>query len=96
MNKKQLLKKVKSEKDFSKWKHDWFLSVPKCKDFRCVHEIMSCGIGRICGACSIYETFRKGYWETVCDSVDCIDCMKRYNCKKTDKEKEHPKKQVRK
>ncbi len=93
MNKEQLLKTVRTEKDFSKWKQDWFLSVPKCKDFRCIHELMSCGIVFICGDCSIFETFRKGYWGCVCDFVCCMDCMRRFECKMTDEYKEHPKKE---
>lgn len=86
-----LLKKVNTEEKFEKWKEEWKEKVPKCKDFRCVHEMMSCGIYIICGDCSIFRTFQGGLWEAVCENVDCIDCMKRYKCKKTDKEKEHPK-----
>ena len=85
-----LLKTVKTEKDFNVWKKQWYNTIPRCKDFRCIHELSSCGINYVCGDCSIWDTFKKGLWDGVCDNVNCVDCMRRHGCDKTDKEKIYP------
>ena len=90
--KKEFIKKINTKTKFEKWKEEWKEKVPKCKDFRCIHEMMSCGITVICGDCSIFRTFQNGLWYIICDGVNCIDCVERYECKETDKNKEHPKK----
>lgn len=92
----RLLKKIKTEKDFEKWKEEWKEKVPMCKDFRCVHELDSCGIYIMCGDCSIFRTFKNGLWGWICDNADCIDCVRRYKCRKTDNGKEHHKRRVKK
>ena len=73
-------------KDFKKWKEDWYNKVTKCSSFICCHELDSCGIERLCGNCSIYETWlrNKDIYEE-CEDVSCIDCMLRYQCKRVRK-----------
>lgn len=68
--------------EFSQWKRNWYDKVPQCRDFSCVHELMSCGIGILCGDCSIYETYVRHENLQECITVSCNDCMKKYNCKK--------------
>ena len=90
--KQELLGKINSRVKFERWKKEWYETVPKCKDFTCVHDLMSCGISIICGDCSIYETFKRGNWYYVCQTVSCMDCTKRYTCKRA--QKFNPKQQI--
>ncbi len=74
----------KTERDlYEKWKQSWYDAVPKCKDFICSHELMSCGIDTLCGYCTIYETWRKNKPNAyICTTIDCMDCEMKYECKK--------------
>ena len=50
------MQKGMTEEEFKNWKKDWYKRVPKCENFVCCHELMSCGIKIFCGDCSIYDT----------------------------------------
>jgi hypothetical protein len=65
--------------EFEKWKEDWYKRVPKCKDFSCCHELMSCGIKIFCGDCSIYDTYAREKDHKECTIVGCDDCMMKYD-----------------
>lgn len=69
------------EEEFKDWKKDWYNSVPKCENFVCCHELMSCGIKIFCGDCSIYGTYIKDRDPIECTTVGCNDCLTKYSCK---------------
>lgn len=69
-----------TEAEFEKWKKDWFKTVPKCDDFACCHELMSCGIYVACGSCSLHRTMAAGVADRICEDVDCSNCCD-YECK---------------
>ncbi len=69
-----------TESEFNEWKKDWYQRIPKCEEFLCCHELMSCGIKILCGDCSIYETYRKASNLKECITVGCNDCMLKYKC----------------
>jgi len=71
---------VGTEEDFEKWKEFWFDTVPKCRDFVCSHDLMSCGIGHACGECSLYETMQRGDACNICTDVGCADCCRKNDC----------------
>lgn len=79
------IKSKMTKEEFSQWKKDWFIRIPQCKDFSCVHELMSCGINILCGDCSIYGTYIGQSKPRECTTVSCIDCMKKYECQKLKK-----------
>jgi len=70
-----------TELEFKEWKDDWYKRVPKCKDFICCHELMSCGIKIFCGDCSIYGTYIMDKDPRECATVGCNDCIMKYECK---------------
>lgn len=70
-----------TKEEFLLWKENWFDVVPHCRNFSCVHDLMSCGIKILCGDCSIYETYARQKNPQECTTVSCIDCMKKNNCK---------------
>lgn len=67
--------------EFEEWKKDWYEKVPKCKNFVCCHELMSCGIKIFCGDCSIYNTYIRDKCPKECTTVGCDDCIMKYECK---------------
>ena len=71
-----------TKEEFQEWIDKWFLRVPKCKDFACCHELMSCAIYPLCGCGSIYETYSRQKSPEECTTVDCADCMLKYECKR--------------
>lgn len=88
MNKKQIKEiqeYIRSKDDFENWKLKWYDEVPKCRDFVCCHELMSCGIDILCGDCSILDTWKKRIKDPnvyTCTTVYCADCLKKYTCEK--------------
>lgn len=71
---------IGSDADWGTWCREWLETVPKCRDFACIHELMRCGIDIACGDCSIPETVRAGC-SGICDGVSCIDCVHVQGCK---------------
>jgi len=71
---------VGTPEQFDEWRKQWKKEIPKCEDFYCCHELMSCGIHHACGDCSIYTTMARGTGD-ICTNVDCIDCAQKYRCK---------------
>ena len=71
-----------NKEEFENWKEEWNLRIPKCKDFICCHELDSCAIDRLCSQGSIYETYKQQSIPTECTNVDCMDCIKHYDCYK--------------
>lgn len=69
-----------TDAEFDMWKKEWYDTVPKCRDFQCCHELMSCGINVGCGDCSILSTMSRGC-SYICSDVTCIDCVRRSDCK---------------
>ncbi len=74
------MKKGMTLSEFEDWKKDWYERVPKCKDFNCCHELMSCGIKIFCGDCSIYSTYSTDKEPRECTTVGCDDCTRKYEC----------------
>ncbi len=75
-----------SKEKFDEWKLNWYDSVPKCRDFVCCHELMSCGIGILCGDCTLYNTWKKNIYSAYkCTTVYCADCRNKYTCQKMPK-----------
>jgi hypothetical protein len=72
-----------SKIEFESWKKEWFLRVPKCKDFACCHELTTCAIKPLCGCGSIYSTYHSQECSTECLEVTCADCFNKYDCKRT-------------
>ncbi len=70
-----------TEEEFEEWKRVWKSFVPGCHEFKCVHELMSCGIDVMCGDCSVYSTAERGA-SRICTEVGCQDCIKHGRCKK--------------
>lgn len=70
-----------SKDQFEEWRKHWYETFPKCEDFSCCHELMSCGISLACGDCSIHSTMSGGSAGSVCTDVTCIDCLHRFECK---------------
>lgn len=71
-----------TEKDFNIWKLSWLTRVPKCLEFACCHELMSCAIRPLCACGSIYTTYKSQLDPEECTNVGCQDCLKRYTCKR--------------
>lgn len=74
-----------SKEKFEEWKLEWYDKVPKCRGFVCCHELMKCGIGILCGDCSIYSTWKNNIGDPniyTCETVYCADCEKKYTCEK--------------
>jgi len=71
-----------SEPEFNEWIELWLDTVPKCRDFACCHELMSCGIMVAC-SCSIYPTMAHAHGNVcyICGDVYCVDCMNRHDCR---------------
>jgi len=65
---------------FEAWRRKWFRLVPRCDDFDCVHDSMTCGIGHACGDCSKYETMYNDGCMDICTSVGCADCLRKHEC----------------
>jgi hypothetical protein len=76
-----MIKTQMNEKEFQFWKEEWFLYVPKCKDFVCCHELTSCAIKPLCGCGSIYNTYKSQEIPLECLEVTCNDCLSKYECK---------------
>lgn len=72
-----------TKEEFQEWKKSWFDRIPKCQDFACCHELMSCAIYPLCGCGSIYETYTIQKSPEECNTVGCIDCMLKCECKKS-------------
>lgn len=73
-----------TREDFEEWKQWWYRMVPRCENFICCHELTSCGIDRLCGDCTVYETWQN-YRDILsnkvtCTDVGCEDCMLKYDC----------------
>ncbi len=68
--------------EFLQSKKNWFLDVPKCKDFACCHELMRCAIHPLCGCGSIFETYQTQECPLECLEVGCNDCIRKHDCKK--------------
>jgi hypothetical protein len=71
---------IGTKEEFEEWLKLWRVLIPKCNDFICCHDSDSCCINFACGEGSIVETMRRGTG-SICESVNCIDCLKRYTCK---------------
>ena len=69
-----------TKEEFSQWKEEWNLRIPKCKDFICCHELNSCAVDRLCSQGSMYETYKRQTSPVECDDVTCGDCMRREDC----------------
>ena len=72
---------IGTKEQFDEWAKEWYLEVPRCKDFVCTHDSDTCGIGHACGECSIFPTMSKHNAVNICTSVDCSDCVNRWECK---------------
>ena len=79
------MKKGMTEEEFKEWKKDWYKRVPKCENFVCCHELMSCGIKIFCGDCSIHGVYAMDKNPMECDTVGCDDCFIKYECKDYEK-----------
>lgn len=77
-----MIKTGMTDKEFQRWKHEWFLRVPKCKDFACCHELSHCAIIPLCGCGSIYLTYKNQECPLECLEVTCADCFNKYDCAK--------------
>ncbi len=69
-----------NKKEFEFWKKDWLKRIPKCQDFVCCHETSNCAIRPLCGCGSIYETYKSQKDPEECNTIDCMDCMLRWEC----------------
>lgn len=79
----EVLMKFKGTKDdWDKWVIKWRKDLGLCDDFKCVHELMSCGIFIRCGDCSSYDYQCREGCDVICKSADCMDCFKFRECKK--------------
>jgi hypothetical protein len=70
---------IGTNKEFEEWLRLWRIMVPKCIDFICCHDSDSCCINFACDG-SMVSTMRRGT-SCICESVNCIDCLKKYHCK---------------
>lgn len=66
--------------EFEDWRKSWYQIVPRCPDFSCCHELMSCGIGHACGDASLHYTMTRGAASDICTDAECIDCTSRHQC----------------
>jgi hypothetical protein len=71
-----------SKKEFDEWKAEWYIKIPGCKDFACVHELTACGIDFLCGDCSIYQTYKTQEVPMECSDISCQDCFLSHSCDK--------------
>jgi hypothetical protein len=71
-----------TEEAWEEWKKNWFARVPMCKNFKCAHDSMACGIHRACGDCSTYEFMSTHGGIEICTMVTCSDCLDKATCRK--------------
>jgi hypothetical protein len=76
-----MIKPQMSKNEFTFWKEEWFLRVPKCKDFVCCHELTSCAVKFLCGCGSLYDIYKTQEVPLECSEVSCSDCLLKYECR---------------